>query len=532
MISVRRFGLVGVLALALALTSCRGDEAAEPGPPPQSTIEAAATLAPGATAVTSDGAAAIAINVNALEEFPVAVFWAGEQGDAPTVPSGFWHVIVADRDGVRRTADALTSSGEEPLDLAAADDEIPGDAGEAEAAFEVLARYVVLSHASYLASLDVLTGGFASPAFDPGAVVSGEQAEALLLLIGEREALRSTAGVAIDILGRERLVAARRGPMAGLFDWLKENIEDPIKAQEAAGNARRDLSLAFGRMTISEQREAFRQLTGSGLEIDATDSATFIEELDDGDHDNIAAQARNLLQNHEDFFDYFDLRNIQTAREEGAKLVIAGSEFYASAVKKVLTKQFPGIEKGWDAVEDLEEKLQRLLNPEIKPSDLAALLREFGYDVSDEEAESFVQVVAYSIELLKAQAGGGAQAAATPAGQVADGRWAVYDLSPIEKLRGSALGIIVAEVDKVGAIRICTLSGGGLCEGANATATLTQAGGAVMILGPFGTYEHAVAAFCGNIVPGTVKQAAIIGTIADMKFDGTWHAIYNAPACE
>jgi hypothetical protein len=61
--------------------------------------------------------------------------------------------------------------------------------------------------------------------------------------------------------------------------------------------------------------------------------------------------------------------------------------------------------------------------------------------------------------------------------------------------------------------------------------TLKQGGGVVMVLGLFKTEADAVLAFCDNIVPGTVKQAAIIGLIADMKFDGTWHAIYNAPTC-
>jgi ribosomal protein L12E/L44/L45/RPP1/RPP2 len=291
--------------------------------------------------------------------------------------------------------------------------------------------------------------------------------------------------------------------------------------------------LAFGRMTISQQREAFLQLTQArGLEIDAEDAATFVEQLETGDHDDVAAQARNFLQNHEDFFDFFDLRNIQTAREQGAKLVIAGSEFYANAVKDLLSKQFPGIEKGWEAVEDLENKLQRLLNPEVKASDVAALLRELGYDVTDEEAESFVQTIGYSIELLKAQAGREPATEPTSIPAVADGDWAVYNTAPIEALRHSAIGILVAEVDKVNAIQVCTLIGGGLCEGENAKTTLAEAGGVTMVLGPFETYDDAVRAFCDNIVPGTVKQAAIIGTIADFKFDGTWHAIYNAPGCD
>lgn len=523
-----RYFLPVALWISLALSSCGGGEDTPVAtPPPEQTTAAAPTSLP-----LDDGVAIIAINANAMEEFPVAVFWAGSTGDSLTLPSGYWHLLVAEGDAVRRTADAIVSSGDEPLDLSAAEDDIPGEDGEVLAAFEALAAFTVLSHATYLSSLNVLSGGFDYAPFDPTADVDPAAAEQWALLNGEREALRSRAATAAEILGRERLVAAAPAPSMGLFDALKEKVEDPIKAQEAAGRASRDLALAFGRMTISQQREAFRLLTEDrGLEVDAEDAATFVEQLDAGEYDNVAAQARNFLQNHEDFFDFFDLRNIETARDEGAKLLIAGSEFYASAVKKVLVAKFPGIEKGWDAVEDLEQKLQRLLNPEIKPSDVAAILREFGYEVSDEEAESFVQTISYSIDLLKSQAGR-ANVVATPVGQSADGNWAVYNLAPIENLRKSALGIIVAEVDKVDDIRICTLSGGGLCEDANAKTTLKQAGGVAMILGPFKSEADAVQAFCDNIVPGTVKQAAIIGLIADMKFDGTWHAIYNAPSCE
>ena len=528
---MRRSLLAALPCVLFALTSCGDDGGGEPGPPPQSTLEPAATSVAGPTPVDdAGGIAAIALNANGLEEFPVAVFWAGKDGDAPVLPSGYWYVIIVEDDDIRRTEEAIAVSGQDPFPLELATETIPGDAGEAAAAFEHLASYIMTAHASYLASLDVLSGGFASAPFDPAVEVDGDSASELRLLSGELAAISASAGSAAEVLGRERFVATNAGPSAGLFDWLRDQIDDPIKAQDRAKKARQDLELAFGRMTLAEQQEAFRQLKEDrGLEIDAPDSATFVEALAEGDYDNLAAQARNYLQNHEDYFQHFDLRNIETARDEAAQLVTDGAQFYAQAVKEVLVKKFPGLEKGWDAVEALEEKLQRLQNPEIKAEDVQALLNELGYETSLEEAESIVQTVRYSYDLLAAKV---SEPAATPTARAdIEGGWAVYDTAPIEEARRGLIGPLVAEVDKVNTILICGLSGGGLCEGANATTTLQQAGGVVLILGPFETYEEAVRAYCDNIVPGSEFYANFVGQMAKMKHDGENHALGNGPAC-
>jgi len=515
-----------------AFGPCGGDEP-EPGPPPESTVEPAATIDEQPTPDQgASGIGVIAINANAIEEFPAGAFWAGEDEDTFTLPSGYWFLIV-DREGeVLRTEEAVESDGVAPISLEDATETIPGDEGEPEAAFETLARFLMGYHAAYLSSLNVLTGGFETSAFDPAAQVSGDDAEQLLLAVGELEAQRAAAASAADVLGRERFVAASAGPSAGIFDFLKEKIDDPINAQERAKNARQDLSLAFGRMTLSQQREAFRQLKEErGLEIEAEDSAAFIEQLDEGEYDNLAAQARNFLQNHEDFFDYFDLRNVETSYREASELVKNGSEFYAKALKDVLTKMYPGIEKGWDAVEKLEEALQRMQHPEIRPTDVAEMMRRMGYDITDDEAESIAQVVQYSFEVLKAQAASRGKPAPTPMGLDKDGGWGVYDMAPIEVIRHGKLGLLVAEVDKVNNMKICNLSGGGLCEGANATATLGQAGGVTLILGPFETFEDATRAFCDDIVPDSVYYSQFWGMMARMKYDGELHTIDNAPGC-
>ena len=473
----------------------------------------------------------LAINANGVEEFPAAVFWMGAERQTPVLPSGYWQLVVRDAAGVHRTLHAVQASGTDPVPLGEATDTPPGDSGESDAAFTALATYIVTYHESYVFGLNVLSGGFTAAPFTRGAVTDGDSAKQLRLAIGELEADTDRVSTAADVLGRQRLASLASGPSAGLFDFLKDKIKDPIKAQESATRARRDLELAFGRMTLQQQQEAFRQLKDArGLAIDAPDAATFVEQLAAGEYDNEAAQARNFLQNHEDYFEFFDLRNIQTAREEGAKLVSEGAQFYAQALKDVLVKQFPGLELGWDAVTKLEEKLQRLQHPEVKPEDVQALMKGLGYDISLDEARAIVQLADYSYQLLRSKTSAPAPTPAAAAATI-DGGWAVYDLAPIEQKRNGKLGLLVAEVDKVSSIKMCSLDGGGLCEGANAPSTIGSSGGATLVLGPFETRGEAVKSFCENIVAGSAYNSTFWGRMAKMKYDGQLHGIFNAPSC-
>ena len=407
-----KFALVMLSGLVVMVAACGGD-GAEQGQPPASAIETSisASTSTAATA-TSDatGTAVLAINANGIEEFPVAVLWMGGDGQAPALPSGYWNLVVRDAGGVRRTTHAVQTSGTDAVPLDQATETPPGDPGETDAAFSALATYVATYHESFVFSLSILSGGFKVAPFSPAAVADGDTAKQLRLATGVLEASAERAATAVDVLGRQKFTSRAHGPSTGIFDFLKEKITDPIKAQESAVRARRDLELAFGRMTIPQQQEAFRQIKDArGLAIDASDAATFVERLADGDYDNEAAQARNFLQNHEDYFEFFDLRNIRTAREEGAKLVSEGAQFYAQALKEVLVKQFPGLEVGWDAVTKLEEKLQRLQHPEIKPEDVQALMKELGYEISIDEARSVVQLADYSYQLLRSKVSGPAR---------------------------------------------------------------------------------------------------------------------------
>ncbi len=513
--------------------ACGGDGTTK-GPPPASAVEtsiSASTPTPALDTTPEHSTAVLAINANGLEEFPAAVFWIGTSGQAPVLPSGYWNLVIRDAGGVRRTLHAVQASGTDPVLLEQATDTPPGDPGEADAAFTTLSTYIATYHESFVFSLNVLSGGFTTAPFAPGAVADGDSAKQLRLATGELDASTDRAATAAEVLGRQRFASRVPGPSAGIFDFLKDKIKDPIKAQESATRARRDLELAFGRMTIQQQQEAFRQLKDArGLAVDAPDAATFVEQLAAGDYDNEAAQARNFLQNHEDYFEFFDLRNIQTAREEGAKLVSEGAQFYAQALKEVLVKQFPGLEQGWDAVTKLEEKLQRLQHPEIKPEDVQALMKELGYEISIDEARGIVQLADYSYQLLRSKANG---PAARPTAEAAtiEGGWAVYDLAPIENVRNGKLGLLVAEVDKVSSIKMCSLDGGGLCQGANAASTIGDAGGATRVLGPFQTRGEAVKAFCDNIVPGSIYNSTFWGLMAKMQYDGQLHGIFNAPSC-
>ncbi|HEU4760406.1 MAG TPA: hypothetical protein VFT91_10560, partial [Dehalococcoidia bacterium] len=234
-------------------------------------------------------------------------------------------------------------------------------------------------------------------------------------------------------------------------------------------------------------------------------------------------QVRNYLQNHEDFFQFFDKRNIETAREEGAALVVTGAQFYADAIKKVLDKAFPGFAKGWELVEKLEEKLQQVKEPGkfVVREVINQFLDEHGYELNDGEVDLLVSAISDVVARVQASGGPPSTQPSPTAKPPSGGGFAVFD--------GGYFGIIVGLKAEIENSRTCYLHGGGLCEGENADKLL---GAVPMVLGPFASLEEATVAFCDNIVPGSYYVKPLgIGPAATMSYDGQEHPVDNAPAC-
>jgi hypothetical protein len=354
-----------------------------------------ATLTPGAS---SD---ALLIAVNTSGEGPAAIYGTAD-AEGVTVPAGSWVVLTYDAThGVRRSQEPIEAGAATRLTSEAADKRISGDAAAQRDAFETLLEFAVTQERAYLLSLDVVTGGFQAEAFSDAGTPDPAQAQELRLAVGELDAQRDAAAAAANLLGAEPLVLAPgAGPLGGLFDYLRSKIADPINAQARAKGARQDVALAFGRMTIQQQQAAFSALRYEDPAIDAADSATFLERLEQGDFDNQAAQIRNRLQNNADYEEFFDLRNIETARHEGASLVIDGADFYGKSIKKVLDKTFPGIGKGWDMVETLEKKLQQAQKLVARVEAIKDYLSKQGVTLTDEEATRIAAQISGAAEEL------------------------------------------------------------------------------------------------------------------------------------
>ncbi len=358
-----------------------------PGGPPESGIETP----------DAESTVAIAINAGGDEVYFAAVFDADGNADGKvTAPEGYWYLLTFNpATGVRRSPEPLDAVGTEGLRVDQATERMPGTLDDQRRAFEGLLQYFVTFQSAYLVSLDALTEGFTHELFDLTVRMDGNDAVRLHRALNAIDAAAAEALTGIEGLGAEASAAAPgAGPSGGLFDFLKDRIEDPIKAQERAKKARSDVALAFGRMTIQQQQAAFQVVHGErGLAADAVDSATFVEMLDRGELDNEAAQIRLQLQNDSDFYDYFDLRNIETAAKEAAKLVIEGANFYGKAIKKVLDKTFPGIGKGWDLVEKLEKDLQKVDKAITRGKLIAEWLRRLGQPVTDEQAAALAAAI-------------------------------------------------------------------------------------------------------------------------------------------
>lgn len=358
------------------------------GAPPASGIE------------TPESASVVAIAINAAgdEALPAGVFDADGNSDGlVTVPAGLWYLVTFDpASGARRSPDTIATDGKDALRLDQATERVPGTLDEQRAAFTALLDYFVTYQSAYLLSLDTFTNGFTKQLFDPSIRIDADHAQLLHLALDNVDAAAAAALDGVSALGSQSSVAApgAAGPSYGLYDYLKNKIQDPIKARERAKKARQDLALAFGRMTVQQQQDAFRVLRQEeGLDLNAADSATFVEQLDGGDLDNQAAQIRKRLQDNADFFQFFDLRNIETARQEGAALVTEGANFYGKAIKQVLDKVFPGIAKGWAYVEKLEKALQKADKLIARGSAIADYLRQHGQQVTDAQAAALAAAI-------------------------------------------------------------------------------------------------------------------------------------------
>lgn len=364
----------------------------------------------------------IAVNASASEQGPAAVFGTNDPAGIE-VPAGRWYVLTYDKSGgVHRSADATTLGNGGHLTPDQASKRIDGDAAAQADGFETLLRFAVTDERAYLLSLDVLTAGFSREALSTTTGVDPAQARELRLAAGELDAQRQSAASAADLLANAPLVRApMSGPAPGLFDILRAKIEDPINAQARAKKARQDVALAFGRMTLQQQRDAFTALVNEEhMPIDATDSAAFVERLERGDFDNDAAQIRNRLQNNADYQDFFDLRNIETAQQEGAALVKDGADFYGKSIKKALDKTFPGIGQGWDMVETLEKRLQQAKTVLARAQTLKDYLTSHGVTVTAAEAEQLAtEINGSGVQLATAGAGDEVASIQDPTGSMA-----------------------------------------------------------------------------------------------------------------
>ncbi len=348
---------------------------------------------------TPEAASVVAIAINAAgdEALPAAVFDADGNSDGlVTVPAGLWYLVTFDSaSGARRSPDTIATDGKDALRLDQATERVPGTLDDQRSAFTGLLDYFVTYQTAYLVSLDTFTNGYTKQLFDPSIRIDADHAQLLHLALDNVDAAAAAALDGVSALGSQSSVAAPgAGPSYGLYDYLKNKIQDPIKARERAKKARQDVALAFGRMTIQQQREAFRALgEEEGMDLNAADAATFVEKLDRGDFDNDAAQIRKRLQDNSDFFGFFDLRNIETAHQEGAALVTEGANFYGKAIKQVLDKVFPGIAKGWDYVEKLEKNLQKADKLIARGSAIADYLRQHGQQVTDAQAAALAAAI-------------------------------------------------------------------------------------------------------------------------------------------
>lgn len=88
--------------------------------------------------------------------------------------------------------------------------------------------------------------------------------------------------------------------------------------------------------------------------------------------------------------------------------------------------------------------------------------------------------------------------------------------------------ILVGQRTQLEGLATCGLTGWGI----NCEQTVAQVTSLTQVLGPFDSMEEARAAFCNDLVAGSVRYPPlVVGFVGTMSFDGEEHWISNAPRC-
>jgi len=372
------------------------------------------------------GVLAVAFRLD--EGSPLMKAYTGDPAeDSFRLPAGRYHIEALDQDEVFLSLGAVDLEDGEAVDLPSDFAEAGGvaDPGRVEPLVTVANFLVDVELAEY-AFLEIATGGFELPPFDPGVEPGPAEIEALYQryaeLASQEDALRSAlsqieAGATVSS-GAE-YVRSRWAPPLTPWDFFKKKADEWLFGgdsflgwmKRATGEGQRERILAIAEQIPEGEREQVFKDTPVRLTGDAYDFDSWMEEVRQGRlDDELAVIYGQLYSADPNAARNAGQRPIDVLAREGTEGLNKGVEFEVEAYKKVpgfgKALELVGKTKEWDeyarklaenwpaALEGTaREKYEEMIADKIKEDlkERAADLPQFTDEVIDKFADYFAK---------------------------------------------------------------------------------------------------------------------------------------------
>ena len=299
---------------------------------------------------------------------PLMSAYIGDPAKDPfSLPAGRYYIEALDQDEVVVSLGAVDIKAGDAVDLPSAFAAAGGvaDPGRAEP-LRTVANFLVDADLAEHAFLEIVTGGFDLPPFDPGVEPGPSDIEALYQRYAELAAQEDALRVALSqieasatVWSGASYVRSRWAPPLDPWDFFKKKADEWIFGgdsflgwmKRATGEGQRERILAIAEQIPEGDREQVFKDTPVGLTGDSYDFDSWMEEVRQGKlDDELAVIYGQLYSADPNAARSAGQRPIDVLAREGTEGLNKGVEFEVEAYKKV-----PGMGKALDLVGKTKE---------------------------------------------------------------------------------------------------------------------------------------------------------------------------------
>ena len=335
-------------------------------------------------------ASVLAVAFRLDEGSPLMSAYAGDPAkDAFELPAGQYYIEALDQDEVFLSLGAVDIAQGEAVEFPASFAEAGGAADPQRAeSLKTVTNLLVDVELSKYTLLEVVSGGFEQPPFDPAVEPTAADVQALFEMYAgiaaQDDALRAALSqieASATVSSGASYVRSQWAPPLGRWEFFKKKANEWLFEdggllswmRRATGEGQRERILAIAEQIPEGDRERVFKDTSVRLTGDAYDFNTWMEEIRQGKLDaELAAIYGHLYSADPEAAGRAGQRPIDVLAREGTEGINKGVEFEADAYKKVL-----GVGKALDLVgktKEWDEYARKLM--ENPPAALEGTARE------------------------------------------------------------------------------------------------------------------------------------------------------------